>query len=148
MALGAALARPESANVLFIGDGGLSMVLGDLETAVRHGIGLIVIVMNDQAYGAERIHLEADGLPVTVAALPAIDFAQVGAALGVEATRVQTTAELEALCSAAAGRAILAAADRLSDPVRFSPRPGCAGRRSPCSAAALSYSMTSQTSGR
>jgi thiamine pyrophosphate-dependent acetolactate synthase large subunit-like protein len=97
IALGAALARPRAATVLFIGDGGLSMTVGDLETAARHRIPVTVIVMNDRAYGAERVHLEADGLPVGHASLPEIDFGRVADALGVTAVRVRTLAELEAL---------------------------------------------------
>jgi acetolactate synthase-1/2/3 large subunit len=97
VALGAAVARPGPANVLFIGDGGLSMTAGDLETAARHGIPLIVVVMNDRAYGAERVHLAADALPVGYAALPEIDFAAVARSFGVAGVRVRTLAELERL---------------------------------------------------
>jgi acetolactate synthase I/II/III large subunit len=104
VALGAALARPRVAHVLFVGDGGLSMVLGDLETAVRHEIPLIVVVMNDRAYGAEWVHLQADGLPAEHAVLPEIDFAAVGRALGLEAVGVRWVAELEALGPRLAGR--------------------------------------------
>lgn len=104
IALGAAVARPELANVLFIGDGGLSMSLGDLETAVRHSVGLIVVVMNDRAYGAEWVQLQADGLPTRYAALPQIDFAPVARALGIEAATVASIAELEALAPLLTGR--------------------------------------------
>ena len=97
IALGAAVARPRAANVLFIGDGGLSMTVGDLETAARHSIPLTVVVMNDRAYGAERIHLEADGLPADHASLPEMDFSRVASALGVSAVRVRTVGQLEAL---------------------------------------------------
>jgi acetolactate synthase I/II/III large subunit len=104
VALGATAARPGCANVLFVGDGALSMTLGDLETAARHSLALTVVVMNDRAYGAEYVHLEADGLPSRYAALPEIDFAAAARALGVEAVRVGSIAELEALASRLAGR--------------------------------------------
>jgi acetolactate synthase-1/2/3 large subunit len=96
IALGAAAGRPDGTTALFIGDGGLSMALGDLETAARHELPLVVVVMNDRAYGAERVHLEAGGLPVELADLPEIDFAAVARSLGLEAAPVRTVGELRA----------------------------------------------------
>lgn len=100
VALGAAVARAPETTVLFSGDGGLSMALADLETATRHRLPLVVVVMNDRAYGAERVHLEADGLPVEVADLPLIDFAAVAASLGIESASAATEAELRAQAGA------------------------------------------------
>jgi acetolactate synthase I/II/III large subunit len=104
IALGAAVARPKAANVLFVGDGGLSMSMGDLETAARNAVALIVVVMNDRAYGAEYVHLQADGLPADYAALPEIDFAGVARALGIEALTVSSMSELEAVAPRLRGR--------------------------------------------
>ena len=104
VALGAAIARPKAANVLFVGDGGLSMSMGDLETAARNAVRLIVVVMNDRAYGAEYVHLQADGLPPNYAALPEIDFAGVARALGIEALTVSSRSELEAVAPRLRGR--------------------------------------------
>jgi acetolactate synthase-1/2/3 large subunit len=104
VALGAAVARPELTHALFVGDGGLSMMLGDLETAARHGIPLIVVVMNDRAYGAEWVHLQADGLAPEYAALPEIDFAAVGRSLGIEALSATSVGDLEGLAPRLSGR--------------------------------------------
>jgi acetolactate synthase-1/2/3 large subunit len=94
IALGAKAASPETPAVLFIGDGGMSMTLGDLETAVRNDLPLTIVVMNDRAYGSELVHAVADGLPWDHATLPEIDFAAAAAALGLEAARVRTLEEL------------------------------------------------------
>jgi thiamine pyrophosphate-dependent acetolactate synthase large subunit-like protein len=104
VALGATVARRDCANVLFVGDGALSMTLGDLETAARHALPVIVVVMNDRAYGAEWVHLEADGLPSGYAVLPEIDFAAAAGALGLEAVTARTLADLEALAGRLAQR--------------------------------------------
>jgi thiamine pyrophosphate-dependent acetolactate synthase large subunit-like protein len=96
-ALGAAVARAPQTTVLFAGDGGFSMALADAETAVRHRLPLVIVVMNDRAYGAERVHLEHDGLPLDAADLPELDFAAVARALGMDAATVCTLAELHAL---------------------------------------------------
>jgi len=57
-ALGAALgskeAIPEREVVALLGDGSLGMSLGDLETIGREKLGIIVIVLNDSAYGNIR----------------------------------------------------------------------------------------------
>jgi thiamine pyrophosphate-dependent acetolactate synthase large subunit-like protein len=105
VALGAAVARPGDATVLFIGDGGMSMMLGDLETAARHRIPLIIAVMNDRAYGAEHIHLAADGLPTDCSHFPDTDFAGVASALGIESATVRTLAELRSQAPKFADRA-------------------------------------------
>ncbi len=115
VALGAAIARPKAANVLFVGDGGLSMSMGDLETAARNAVRLIVVVMNDRAYGAEYVHLQADGLPPNYAALPEIDFAGVARALGIEALDSELTERARGRGASPAGAA-RAAVDRLPDP--------------------------------
>ena len=95
VALGGALARPDIPAVLFVGDGGLSMSLGDLGTAARHHLPLVIVVMNDQAFGAELVHLQTHGLGWDAACLPDIDFAACARALGIEAATVHTLDELE-----------------------------------------------------
>ena len=97
VAIGAAAARPDSTTVLFAGDGGLSMVLGDIESLARCGLPLVVVAMNDRAYGAERIHLEADGLPGDYANLGEIHFGQVATALGMDAATIRGIHELRAI---------------------------------------------------
>ena len=95
VALGGTLARPDVPAVLFIGDGGLSMTLGDLETAARHQLPLVIVVMNDQAFGAELVHLRMHKLRWDAACLPDLDFAACARALGIEAATVRTLGELK-----------------------------------------------------
>ena len=51
-ALGAKVARPERQVVALAGDGGFLYDVGDLATAVQHGINVVVVVFNDNAFGA------------------------------------------------------------------------------------------------
>lgn len=94
IALGAAVARPARPTVLFIGDGAMSMVLGDLLTLSRYALPVTIVVLNDNAYGAERIVLDADGLPNDCASFPDTDFAALAAAAGVPSRTVRTVDEL------------------------------------------------------
>lgn len=96
-ALGAAIARPDCQTVLFIGDGGAAMSIADLETAARYCIPLIVVVMNDHGFGAERLQLAAAGLSEQAASIDDMNFADVARAMGVEAERILTVDELRAL---------------------------------------------------
>jgi acetolactate synthase I/II/III large subunit len=104
IALGAAAARPDTPTVLFIGDGGLSMTLGDLETSVRNHLALTIVVMNDHAYGSELIHLRAKGLSCEHAQLPEIDFAECARSLGIEAATVRTLDDLRTYATGLEGR--------------------------------------------
>jgi acetolactate synthase-1/2/3 large subunit len=49
--IGAALAAPQMPVVAITGDGGFNMMLGELETARRAGIGLTIVVVNNAASG-------------------------------------------------------------------------------------------------
>lgn len=92
--IGAALGTPTAVTVVFVGDGALSMSLGDLETAARLEVPMVIVVMNDRAYGAERHFLELVGLPHRLALLPGNDFAAIGAAMGLESHRITTADDL------------------------------------------------------
>lgn len=96
-ALGVAVGEPTAQAVLFVGDGALAMTLGDLETAARHEIPLIIVVLNDQAYGAERHFLDLEGISNDLARFPDIEFAAVGSALGIESATVHSLDDLDDL---------------------------------------------------
>ena len=96
-ALGFALGAPERTTVLVIGDGGLLMTLGEIETVVREGVPIVIVVMNDCAYGAELHYLKANDMPVASSTFPDVDFAPMAAAFGFESATVRTLDELRAL---------------------------------------------------
>lgn len=96
-ALGVAVARPGSCTVAFVGDGGLLMSLGELESLARQQLPVVVVVMNDGSYGAERHFLRVRQLPDAVTVFPRTDFADIAAAWGMEARTVRSVAEVRAL---------------------------------------------------
>ena len=53
-----------------LGDGGVLMAIAELETAVRLGLRLLVVVYNDAAYGAEVHHFGPDGIRWTPSGSP------------------------------------------------------------------------------
>ncbi|MFP6698716.1 MAG: thiamine pyrophosphate-dependent enzyme [Alphaproteobacteria bacterium] len=95
-ALGVAKAAPETTTVLFIGDGGFVMTMSELETAAREDLPLVVIVMNDCAYGAELHLLRAHQQPVGKSLFPDVDLAPVAAAFGFEVATIRSLDDLAA----------------------------------------------------
>jgi thiamine pyrophosphate-dependent acetolactate synthase large subunit-like protein len=55
-ALGAKLGRPAAPVLAIHGDGGFLMNAQELETAVRHGIAAVTIVMNNNCWGSEKAY--------------------------------------------------------------------------------------------
>ena len=54
LGLAAKLAHPEAPVFIFMGDGGMGFYGFELHTAVRLGLGAVIIVGNDQGWGMER----------------------------------------------------------------------------------------------
>ncbi len=93
-ALGMAKGRPDRTTVMVIGDGGFLMTMGELETIVREDLPMIVLVMNDCAYGAELHFLKLRQMPVTKSVFPDVDFAPIAAAFGFDAETIRTLDDL------------------------------------------------------
>lgn len=97
--IGAAVARPERLSVAAVGDGGALMALGELETAARYRLPMLVVVYNDAAYGAEVHHFGPMGHPVDLARFPDTDFAALARAAGAEGLTVRSVEDLAPLKS-------------------------------------------------
>ncbi len=81
-AIGAALARPRATVVACVGDGALALSLGELLTAVREAVDLVVVVFNDGAYGLiRRQQLQTFGHPAGTD-LHRLDYSALAAAVG------------------------------------------------------------------
>jgi len=103
-ALGAAIARPDRLTVAALGDGGALMGASELETAVRLGItGLVVVVYDDEAYGAEVHHFGPHGHPLDTVVFPPTDIAAIARGYGFEAATVRAPEDLAAVSSWLAG---------------------------------------------
>jgi thiamine pyrophosphate-dependent acetolactate synthase large subunit-like protein len=98
-AIGAAVARPDRLTVAALGDGGALMSLGELETVVRLGLRMLVVVYDDAAYGAEVHHFGPAGHPVDLVRFPPVDFAAFGRAAGFEAVTVRRVEDLAAVAA-------------------------------------------------
>ncbi|TFV48206.1 thiamine pyrophosphate-dependent enzyme, partial [Blastococcus sp. TF02A_35] len=102
-AIGAALARPDRLPVAALGDGGALMGASELETVVRLGLPMVVVVYDDAAYGAEVHHFGPDGHALGTVRFPETDFAAIGRGHGYEAVTVRGTADLAGVAAWLAG---------------------------------------------
>jgi indolepyruvate decarboxylase len=59
-AIGAQLARPQLRPIVVVGDGAFQMTGLELSTAIRLNLSPVVLVLNNQGYGAERVIEQAD----------------------------------------------------------------------------------------
>ncbi|MFC4053805.1 thiamine pyrophosphate-binding protein [Actinomadura syzygii] len=98
-AIGAAVARPDRLTVAALGDGGLLMAVAELETAVRLGLGLLVVVYDDEAYGAEVHHFGPGGHPLDTVTFPPADLAAVARGFGCAAATVRGPDDLAAVAA-------------------------------------------------
>lgn len=102
-AIGAGLAHPDRLPVLGAGDGGFLMSIADLETAVRIGLPLLVIVYNDDAYGAEIHHFGVGESPdfvpppLDTVTFPRVDIASIARGFGADGVTVRRPADLAAV---------------------------------------------------
>jgi len=62
-AIGAALACPGKQVIAFCGDGGLSMMLGDLMTIIQYKLPVKIIVFNNRTLGMVKLEMEVAGIP-------------------------------------------------------------------------------------
>ncbi|MBF9033928.1 thiamine pyrophosphate-binding protein [Rhodobacterales bacterium HKCCE2091] len=81
-ATGIAVATGDGKVILSDGDGGLLMHIQELETIAREGIRLLVICINDGAYGAEIHKLRADDVDDSGAVFGETGLASVATAFG------------------------------------------------------------------
>ena len=96
-AIGAALAQPDRLPVAALGDGGALMSAAELDTVRRLGLPMLVVVYNDDAYGAEVHHFGPGGHPLDTVTFPPTDLAAIGRGYGFEAATVRTAGDLAAV---------------------------------------------------
>jgi thiamine pyrophosphate-dependent acetolactate synthase large subunit-like protein len=96
-AIGLAVANPGKLAVLGTGDGGFLMSIADLETAIRLGLRLCILVYNDASYAAEVHYFRRQGFSVDIVQFPETDFAAIARGYGARGITVRKTADLEPL---------------------------------------------------
>jgi len=94
-AIGAAISRPDTIVLATIGDASMMMSLGDLDTAVRLRLPIVIAISNDEALGSEVNFLSEHGLKADVALTPSPSFAAIAAAMDAREATIRSKADLE-----------------------------------------------------
>jgi pyruvate dehydrogenase (quinone) len=116
-AIAAALAFPGRQVVAFVGDGGLTMLLGELATIVRYGLPIKIVVMKNNTLGQIKWEqLMFLGNPEYECALQPIDFVKVAEGFGISAFRAATDSELGSALDAAFAASGAALVEATVDP--------------------------------
>ena len=104
-AVAAALRHPERTVVALAGDGDFLMNGQELATAMQYGCDLLVVLVDNSAYGTIRMHQERE-FPARVSGttLHNPDFAALASAYGGWSARVETTAQFTAALAEAQNR--------------------------------------------
>lgn len=95
-ALGTATAHPDRPIVLIDGDGSVLMHIQELETMARHGMKVLIIVMNDGAYGSEIHKLRPEGISDEGAVFGRPNFEGISKGFGFDAITVIDVSQFDA----------------------------------------------------
>jgi len=90
-AMGAKVGRPDVPVISITGDGGFGFAMNELSTIVRHGIPLVTVLFNDNAYGnVRRIQDEDYGGRIIASELVNPDFKMFAGSFGVPYRRAES----------------------------------------------------------
>jgi thiamine pyrophosphate-dependent acetolactate synthase large subunit-like protein len=100
--IGAAVGRTDVPALVVCGDGGFMLGgLAEFNTAVRNGLDVVVVLLNDGAYGAEYYRFVEQSLDPRLTTFAWPSFADIAVALGGTALRVERWADLDRLADVA-----------------------------------------------
>jgi pyruvate dehydrogenase (quinone) len=88
-AIGAQLAYPNRQVISMSGDGGLSMLLGELLTVAKHDLPVKIITFDNSALGMVELEMLVDGLPDYQTDNSSFDYSAIARAVGIHAVRVE-----------------------------------------------------------
>jgi pyruvate dehydrogenase (quinone) len=94
-AIGAAMACPDRQVIALCGDGGLSMLLGDLATIAQYKLPIKIVVFNNRSLGMVKLEMEVAGLPDWQTDMHNPDFALVAQAMGIKGIKVTNPDHVE-----------------------------------------------------
>ena len=120
-AIGAAFAARDSGArqkhvVAIAGDGGLSMLLGELVTLVHYQLPVKIILFDNATLGMVRLEMLVDGLPSFGTDSPSVDYAAVARAIGIPSVRVEDPTQIRTALREAFAHDGPALVDLVTDP--------------------------------
>jgi len=96
-AIGAALACPDKQVIAFCGDGGLSMLMGDLMTIVQYNLPVKIVLFNNRSLGMVKLEMEVAGIPDVETDMLNPDFTKLAEAMGIYGITVNDPADVRSV---------------------------------------------------
>ncbi|MEW9551121.1 pyruvate dehydrogenase [Nonomuraea sp. NPDC050783] len=128
-AIGAQLLDRARQVVALSGDGGLSMLMGDLLTLPQHGLPVKVVLFDNSSLGMVDLEMMVGGFLPYGTTYPATDYAAIARAAGIHAVRVEEPGEVRAALREAFAHDGPALVDVVTDPNALSMPPHVTGRQ-------------------
>lgn len=119
-AIGAQVAYPGRQVVTVSGDGGISMLLGELITVAAYNLPVKIVVFNNSTLGLVKLEMFQDGFPDFGVDVPAVDYGAVANALGIFGQHVEDPQLVETALRAAFAHDGPAVVDIVTDPLPLS----------------------------
>ncbi|RCK44181.1 pyruvate dehydrogenase [Thalassospira profundimaris] len=94
-AIGAALAGDGRQSIALCGDGGISMLLGDLATIGQYQLPVKMVVYNNSSLGMVEIEMQLAGIPNFQTEMTNPDFAAIAEACGIRGVQVDDPEKLD-----------------------------------------------------
>jgi thiamine pyrophosphate-dependent acetolactate synthase large subunit-like protein/CDGSH-type Zn-finger protein len=115
-AIGACVADPRRKTIAVAGDGGFAQYMAEFTTAVKYGMDVTLILLNNYELGMISAEQEQEGWPVWQTSLRNPHFAQFARSCGGFGVRVENQVEIESAISAALAHPGPALVDIKTDP--------------------------------
>ncbi|WP_417506330.1 thiamine pyrophosphate-dependent enzyme [Marinomonas gallaica] len=94
-AMGIAKAYPDRPVIALCGDGGMTMLMGDLLTLVQENIPVKLLIYNNESLGFVEMEQRVEGQLDSFTKLQNPDFAEVAKAMGLDAWRVEQPEDID-----------------------------------------------------
>jgi pyruvate dehydrogenase (quinone) len=93
-AIGAAFACPDKQVIAFCGDGGLSMMMGDLMTIVQYNLPVKIVLFNNRSLGMVKLEMQVAGIPDIETDMLNPDFVKLAEAMGMYGILINDPADV------------------------------------------------------
>ena len=94
-AIGAALACPDKQVIAFCGDGGLSMMMGDLMTIVQYNLPVKIVLFNNRSLNMVKLEMQVAGIPDVETDMLNPDFVKLAEAMGIYGIQINDPADVK-----------------------------------------------------
>ena len=93
-AIGAAFACPDKQVIAFCGDGGLSMMMGDLMTIVQYNLPVKIVLFNNRSLNMVKLEMQVAGIPDIETDMLNPDFVKLAEAMGMYGIQINDPADV------------------------------------------------------